>query len=173
MSASESIYDWLLLPDDKLWKRVSHTAKNASGCGGQNLNKTASALRICFDPLGITLTCQKHRTFEENKRSALRQLREEISLHARDLPPPALFQRLKPYLQNGLHIQEKNPEMPLLQALLTASFHVHRGNSKAVAEALGVTASRLSRFIAADKKLLASIQQIKKIFYQETEPSSY
>ena len=169
MTVSESIYDWLLLDDDKLWKRVSHKAKNASGHGGQNLNKTASALRICFEPLNITLTCQKYRTLEENKRSVLRQMREEISLHARELPPASVFQRLKPYLQNGLHIQEKNSEMALLQALLTASFYIHQGSSKAAAEALGVTGSRLSRFIAADKKLSAAIMQIKKSFYQESE----
>ena len=169
MTASESIYDWLLLADDKLWKRVSHTAKNASGCGGQNLNKTASALRICFEPLDITLSCQKHRTLEENKRSALRQLREEIALYSRELPPPAIFQRLKPYLQNGLHIQEKNPLMPLLWALITARFFQFKGDSRAAAEALGVTGSRLTRFISEYKKLLASIQKLKKSFYPAPE----
>lgn len=168
MTVSESIYDWLLLADDKLWKRVSHTAKNASGHGGQNLNKTASALRISFEPLGITLSCQKYRTLEENKRSALRQLREEIALHSRELPPPAIFQMLKPYLQNGLHIQEKNPLMPLLWALITAQFFQQKGDSRAVAEALGVTGSRLSRFISEYKKLLASIQKLKKEETHET-----
>ena len=165
MTVSESIYDWLLLADDKLWKRVSHTAKKASGCGGQHLNKTSSALRIFFEPLNLTLSCQKYRTLEENKRSALRQLREEIALHSRALPSPAVLLMLKPYLQNGLHIQEKNFLMPLLQAVVVARFFELRGDSRAVAEALGVTASRLSRFVSENKKLLVCLRNIKKTFH--------
>ena len=169
MTASESIYEWLMLDDDKLWKRVSHQAKNASGCGGQKLNKTASALRICFEPLGIVLSCQKYRSLEENKRSVLRQLREEIALHCREIPPAGVVLLLKPYLQNGLHIQEKNPHMPLLRALLMAFFFQHQGDSRAVAEALHVTGSRLSRFINENKNLRVSVQKLRKMFIPETE----
>jgi peptide chain release factor 2 len=52
----------------------------ASGPGGQNVNKVASACRIIHKPSGLTVTCSVERSLQQNKRLAMNILSSKLEL---------------------------------------------------------------------------------------------
>lgn len=53
-------------------------AFRSSGPGGQNVNKTSSAIRVTHIPTGVTVACQEESSQHKNKAKALKLLRARI-----------------------------------------------------------------------------------------------
>jgi len=155
------VFYWLFLKDEDFLKHVKVSTFKASGKGGQKVNKTSSAVRMVFEPLNIEVTCQKYRKQAENKVSALRKLRKFVALHASSWPSDNVFAISLQYLKNGLHINRKNKDISFIYALVVSLFSNFDGDHKKVAVCLGITSSRLVRFLAEDKLLLNKVNLIR------------
>lgn len=157
---------WLTLEDKALLDQCAVDTYRASGPGGQKRNKTSSAVRLRHGPSRQVAIAEESRSQHENKARALRRLRRIIALEMREpldddwSPPEALEQHRRP--GGRFEISTRNAKYPLVIAAVLDAVAARRGRISEAAGLLGTTTSQLSGFLAADGKLLAAANRIRR-----------
>lgn len=67
-----------LTPDELDPREVEVTACRAGGPGGQHVNKTSTAIRVCHVPTGLRVRVDEQRSQHANRVMALQRLRDEL-----------------------------------------------------------------------------------------------
>jgi hypothetical protein len=149
---------WLRLDDTALRKQCREERYRASGPGGQRRNKVETAVRFLHEPSGVGVHAQESRSLEENRRRALRRLRERIAVEVRapfDLDAPSVppdFEEQRG-ANGSLAVKPSNPRYPVVVATALDALAAAGGSYARAARALGVTTSQLLRFLRSDPEV--------------------
>jgi hypothetical protein len=135
----------------------------ASGPGGQNKNKTSSAVRIVHQPTGLHAIAHESRSQQTNRRIALRRLQHRIALEIRQPIDIAAFSAPpwwgESVRNHQVQLNIRNPKYPeaiamVLDVLATCGWSV----SDAAAP-LGLSTSGVVAFMRRDHLLWAAVNR--------------
>jgi hypothetical protein len=121
-------------------------------------------VRLRHAPSGAWSQAEESRSLEENRKRAVRRLREQIALSVRlpfDLGSPSLPPELIAHRggEGTLSINPRNPAYPIVVATVLDALAAADGSYAPAARALGLTTSQLMRFLRADRELWRSISE--------------
>jgi hypothetical protein len=158
---------WLRLDDAALLRQGREERHRASGPGGQRRNKVETAIKLRHGPSGVEVKANESRSLEENRRRAVRRLRERIAVEVRapfDLETPSLpdefvAQRGKDGL---LRVKPKNPVYPIVVATALDALAAAEGSHARAARSLGITTSQLLRFLQSDAEVWRKVGELRK-----------
>ncbi len=150
--------EWLRLPPSALLGQCREERYRASGPGGQRRNKVETAVRLVHGPSGLSAQAEESRYLDQNRRHALRRLRERIALRIRarpgetdgPLPPEFLACRTA---AGGLSINRSNAAYPIVVATVLDALAAANGSYAQAARRLGLTTSQIIRFLRSDREL--------------------
>lgn len=132
------------------------------GPGGQHRNKTESAVRLHHRPSGFVVNAGERRSQHENRASALRRLREALAVGIRcPLPAEANWPPGVQIREGRLRVSASHAAYWCVVALVLDALAASGGQPATAAGRLGVTASSLVRFVAAEPKAWVEANRIR------------
>ena len=158
---------WLRLDGAALLRECRQERYRASGPGGQRRNKVETAIRLHHRPSGLVSQAEESRSPEENRRRALRRLRERIALELRaplDLEAPPLVPELAEHLgpEGVLSINPRNRAYPVVVATVLDALKGAEGSYAKAARALGLTTSQVLRFLRSDPQVWRAVEEARR-----------
>jgi hypothetical protein len=139
------------LPAAELLRQTRETHTRRSGPGGQHRNKTQTAVVLVHLPTGIDAEAAERRSQAENRRVALRRLRDRLALEHRLPATPGPSPRWAGRARGGrLVISVDHDDFPALVAEALDQLAAHAMRMAPTAERLGVTATQLANLFRKD-----------------------
>lgn len=148
---------WLRMDGAALIRQCGEERYRASGPGGQRRNKVETSVRLRHQPSGVVVQSEDSRSLEENRRRAVRRLRERIATDVRepfDLDAPSLPVEftLHRSADGKLTVNRRNADYALVVAVVLDAVIAARARYALAAAALGITTSQLRKFLESDRE---------------------
>jgi RF-1 domain len=165
MTASER--DTILAADDTaLLTQADVEFFRSSGPGGQHRNKVETGVRLRHRATGVSAAASERRSQMENRKRALRRLRQAIALEVRAAPValgefPADLQAI---LRSSRwpRLSARSLDLWRLAACVLDHLTLAEGRVSDVAKALGASTASLVKFLGLDNHLWQAAGAIRK-----------
>lgn len=181
MPSREALSAWLALDPEALLRRCVQSPFQGPGPGGQKRNRVYSGVRLRHAESGLSAEASERREARRNLEDALHRLRlamvlslpapeaesaEAVSTGAGS-PGSALSEDAPiPPVPGGIAFRPganaSHADYPRLAFAALLALELRRGRLAEAAAGLGCSASALTRFLAADKRVWARAQEARK-----------
>jgi hypothetical protein len=141
----------LRLDDRALLARCTVASFRSGGPGGQNTNRTESAVRVVHRASGEVAQCQDHRSHARNLADALARLRLRLAIAQRGIADPAWLEPFRRGRQVALG--PHSASFPAVVAVALDALDANAGSLAQAAAAIGLSSSQLAKLLTADKEV--------------------